>query len=158
MPEENVKFCETCGHKNEKTAKFCNGCGKSFGKQTKTIATEDGSSLAEKGSGLGLISLVSSITGFTCLPIIGFIVAIITGLLAPNPKENKYSKVGIFIGSIGLIALAMIPSLVGIIFCFVSIGDFTDDFMWVPILSVPGLIGSGIALFFFIRWMKKPAS
>ncbi|MBN1330558.1 MAG: hypothetical protein JXA54_13875 [Candidatus Heimdallarchaeota archaeon] len=158
MTEENVKFCEACGNKNDKKAKFCNSCGKSFEKQTKTATKEDNSSFADKGSGLEVVSLVSSILGFTCFPIIGLIVAIITGLLAPNPKGNKYSKAGISIGSLGLIALAMIPSLVGIIFCLVSIGNFHDDFMWVPILSVIGLIASGVALFFFIRWMKKPSS
>jgi len=153
----NVKYCESCGGKNKKTAKFCDDCGKAFDKSEKI--TEEKPSGLEEGSGLEVVSLVTSILGFTCLPVFGLIIAIITGLLSPNPKENKYAKTGITIGSLGLIVPVLIMSLVGIIFSIAEAagGSFHDDFMWMPIVSVIGLILSGIGLFFYIRWIRKPA-
>ncbi|MHA1167934.1 MAG: hypothetical protein ACTSRU_08945, partial [Candidatus Hodarchaeales archaeon] len=111
---KNAKYCETCGAKNKATAKFCDGCGKPFDKPGKT--TGDKPSRVSEGVGLEVVSLVTSILGFTCLPGIGFIIAVITGLMSPNPKENKYAKAGITIGSLGLIIPVIIGSLVGIIF------------------------------------------
>jgi hypothetical protein len=156
MAEDDVKFCESCGFKNDKSAKFCDECGKPFGK-TKA-APKDKPSELEKGEGLGIISMVSSILGIFCIPYVGFIVALITGFMTPNPKEHKYAKAGIFIGSIGLIAPVAIAGVVLLILTFVTLGEATDDLMWMPILSVIFLIASGISLFFFIRWAKKPAS
>ncbi|NHJ49639.1 MAG: hypothetical protein FK733_17750 [Asgard group archaeon] len=151
-----VKYCESCGLENDKKAKFCDDCGKPFGKTKE--APKDKPSELKEGEGLGIISLVSSILGFTCLPGIGFIVALITGFMTPNPKEHKYAKAGIFIGSIGLMAPAAIAGVVLLILTFVTLGEATDDLIWMPILSVIFLIASGISLFFFIRWAKKPVS
>ncbi len=149
---KNVKYCESCGEKNEAKAKFCDGCGKSFSKSKKT--DKDTSPSTEKGSGLEVISLVSSILGFTCLPIIGLILAIIIGSMSPNPKENKYTKAGITIGSLGLIIPGFILGVLGIIG---GAMEGTDDLVWMIILGIIALIGSGVGLFFFIKWMKKPA-
>ncbi|MHA1555377.1 MAG: hypothetical protein ACTSPM_00430 [Candidatus Heimdallarchaeota archaeon] len=149
---KNVKYCESCGEKNEAKAKFCDGCGKAFGKGKK--AAEDKTQSTEKGSGLEIISLVTSILGFTCLPGIGFIIAIVTGIMSPNPKENKYTRAGITIGSFGLIIPGFILGILGIIF---GAMEGTDDLVWMIILGIIALIGSGIGLFFFIKWMKKPA-
>ncbi len=152
----NVKYCESCGGKNKKKAKFCDDCGKPFDKSEKT--TEAKPSRLEGGSGLEVISLVTSILGFTCLPVIGLIIAIVTGLLSPNPKENKYAKTGVTIGSFGLIVPVLVMSIVGIVFSIIEAGDLHDDFMWVPILSVIGLILSGVGLFFYIKWIRIPAN
>ncbi|MFX1539130.1 MAG: hypothetical protein ACFFDI_33565 [Promethearchaeota archaeon] len=149
---KNVKYCESCGAKNKATAKFCDDCGKPFDKPEKT--TGDKPSPVSEGVGLEVVSLVTSILGFTCLPGIGFIIAVVTGLMAPNPKENKYAKAGITIGSLGLIVPILILSLIGIIFGAL---EGTDDLIWMIILGVIGLILSGVGLFFFIRWMRKPA-
>ncbi|MHA1121286.1 MAG: hypothetical protein ACTSPC_00555 [Candidatus Heimdallarchaeota archaeon] len=88
---KNAKYCETCGAKNKATAKFCDGCGKPFDKPGKT--TGDKPSRVSEGVGLEVVSLVTSILGFTCLPGIGFIIAVITGLMSPNPKESKGKQI-----------------------------------------------------------------
>jgi hypothetical protein len=149
---KSTKYCESCGAKNKAAAKFCDDCGKTFDKPEK--ATGDKPSRVSEGVGLEVVSLISSILGFTCLPVIGLIVAIITGLMSPNPKENKYAKAGITIGSLGLIVPVLILSVVGII-----IGPMadTDDLMWALYLGIIFLIISGVSLFFFIKWIRKPA-
>ncbi len=149
---KNAKYCESCGAKNKATAKFCDGCGKPFDKPEKT--TKDKPSRVSEGTGLEVISLITSILGFTCLPGIGFIIAIITGLMSPNPKENKYAKAGITIGSLGLIVPALILGLLGIIF---GAAEGTDDLIWMLIMGIIAIILAGIGLFFFIRWIRKPA-
>ncbi|MCK5184693.1 MAG: hypothetical protein KAQ95_10325, partial [Candidatus Heimdallarchaeota archaeon] len=111
---KNVKYCESCGAKNKPAAKFCDDCGKPFDKPEKTTGVKP--SRVSEGVGLEVVSLVTSILGFTCLPGIGFIIAVITGLMSPNPKDNKYAKVGIIIGSLGLIVPALILGFLGIIF------------------------------------------
>ena len=151
---KNAKYCESCGAKNKATAKFCDGCGKPFDKTEKT--TKDKPSRVSEGTGLEVVSLISSILGFTCLPGIGFIIAIITGLMSPNPKENKYAKAGITIGSLGLIVPIFILSVVGIFAG--ALGESGDDFYWAIYLGAIFLIISGVGLFFFIKWMRKPAS
>jgi len=153
---KNAKYCETCGAKNKATAKFCDGCGKPFDKPGKT--TGDKPSRVSEGVGLEVVSLVTSILGFTCLPGIGFIIAVITGLMSPNPKENKYAKAGITIGSLGLIIPVIIGSLVGIIFGIAETVDGTDDLIWALIVGIIFLIIAGVGLFFFIKWMRKPAA
>jgi len=150
---KNAKYCESCGAKNKATAKFCDGCGKPFDKPEKT--TKDKPSRVSEGTGLEVISLITSILGFTCLPGIGFIIAIITGLMSPNPKENKYAKAGITIGSLGLIVPALILGLLGIIF---GAAEGTDDLIWMLIMGIIAIILAGVGLFFFIKWMRKPAS
>lgn len=139
--------------KNKAAAKFCDDCGKPFDKPEKT--TGDKPSRVSEGVGLEVVSLVSSILGFTCFPVIGLIVAIITGLMSPNPKDNKYAKAGITIGSLGLIVPIFILSIVGI---FAGALGSTDDFYWAIYLGAIFLILSGVGLFFFIRWMRKPTS
>lgn len=150
---KNVKYCESCGAKNKTAAKFCDDCGKPFDKPEKT--TGDKPSRVSEGVGLEVVSLVSSILGFTCFPVIGLIVAIITGLMSPNPKENKYAKAGIMIGSLGLIVPIFILSIVGI---FAGALGSNDDLYWAIYVGVIFLILSGVGLFFFIRWMRKPAT
>ncbi len=149
---KSVKYCESCSGKNKASAKFCDDCGKAFDKSKKAV--QDKSPSTEKGSGLEVISLITSIFGFTCLPGIGFIIAIVTGLMSPNPKENKYTKAGITIGSFGLIIPSFILGFLGIIFGAL---EATDDLIWMLILGIIAVIGSGVGLFFFIKWMKKPA-
>ena len=150
---KNAKYCESCGAKNKATAKFCDGCGKPFDKPEKT--TKDKPSRVSEGTGLEVISLITSILGFTCLPGIGFIIAIITGLMSPNPKENKYAKAGITIGSLGLIVPALILGLLGIIF---GAAEGTDDLIWMLIMGIIAIILAGVGLFFFIKWMRKPTA
>ena len=150
---KNAKYCESCGAKNKATAKFCDGCGKPFDKPEKT--TKDKPSRVSEGTGLEVVSLISSILGFTCLPGIGFIIAIITGLMSPNPKENKYAKAGITIGSLGLIVPALILGFLGIIF---GAMEETDDLIWMLIMGIIALILVGVGLFLFIRWIRKPAT
>lgn len=150
---KNAKYCESCGAKNKATAKFCDGCGKPFDKPKKT--TKDKPSRVSEGTGLEVISLITSILGFTCLPGIGFIIAIITGLMSPNPKENKYAKAGITIGSLGLIVPALILGLLGIIF---GAAEGTDDLIWMLIMGIIAIILAGVGLFFFIKWMRKPTA
>lgn len=149
---KSTKYCDSCGGKNKAAAKFCDDCGKAFDKPKKT--TGDQPSRVSEGVGLEVVSLITSILGFTCLPGIGFIIAIITGLMSPNPKENKYAKAGITIGSLGLIVPILILSVVGII---VGPSADTDDFMWALYLGIIFLILSGVGLFFFIKWIRKPA-
>lgn len=150
---KNVKYCESCGAKNKTNAKFCDDCGKPFDKPEKT--TGDKPSRVSEGVGLEVVSLVSSILGFTCFPVIGLIVAIITGLMSPNPKENKYAKAGITIGSLGLIVPTIILSFLGIIFGAL---EGTDDLIWMLVMGIIFLILSGVGLFFFIKWMRKPTA
>ena len=149
------KYCQSCGAKNKGTAKFCDDCGKPFDKAEKTTTSKPTS--VEEGSGLGIISLVAAILGFTCLPGFGFIVAVITSLLAPNPRQNKYAKAGFHIGSLGLIVPVTIASIIGVVFSIIEGGDLHDDFMWVPILSGIGIFIAVIGLIFYIRWVRKPA-
>ncbi len=148
---KNEKYCESCGSKNDIKAKFCDDCGKPFDKPKKEEAKP---SRVSEGAGLEVVSLISSILGFTCLPIIGFVIAIVTGLMSENPKENKYAKVGIFIGSLGLILPALILGFLGIIFGAL---EETDDLIWMLIMGIIALIAAGVGLFFFIRWIRKPA-
>ncbi len=150
---KNVKYCESCGGKNKTAAKFCDDCGKPFDKPEKT--TGDKPSRVSEGVGLEVVSLVTSILGFTCLPGIGFIIAVITGLMSPNPKENKYAKAGIIIGSLGLIVPAIILGFLGIIFGAL---EGTDDLIWMLVMGIIAIILAGVGLFFFIRWMRKPAA
>ncbi|MCE7745252.1 MAG: DUF2207 domain-containing protein, partial [Candidatus Heimdallarchaeota archaeon] len=128
-------------------------CGKPFDKPGKT--TGDKPSRVSEGVGLEVVSLVTSILGFTCLPGIGFIIAVITGLMSPNPKENKYAKAGITIGSLGLIIPAIVLGFLGIIFGAL---ESTDDLIWMLIMGIIAIILAGVGLFFFIRWMRKPAA
>ena len=146
------KNCKSCGAKNKADAKFCDDCGKPFKKEKKTAGDEP--SRVSQGAGLEIISLVTSILGFTCLPIIGFVIAIITGMMSENPKANKYAKVGITIGSLGLIIPFFILGVLGIIFGSM---EQTDDLIWAIVLGVIAAIGAGVGLFFFIKWMRKPA-
>lgn len=150
---KNVKYCESCGAKNKTAAKFCDDCGKPFDKPEKT--TGDKPSRVSEGVGLEVVSLVTSILGFTCLPGIGFIIAVITGLMSPNPKENKYAKAGIIIGSLGLIVPAIILGFLGIIFGAL---EGTDDLIWMLIMGIIAIVLAGVGLFFFIRWIRKPAA
>jgi len=150
---KSTKYCDSCGGKNKASAKFCDDCGKPFDKPEKT--TGDKPSRVSEGVGLEVVSLITSILGFTCLPGIGFIIAVITGLMSPNPKENKYAKAGITIGSLGLIVPIFILSIVGI---FAGALGPNDDFYWAIYLGAIFLIISGVGLFFFIKWMRKPAS
>jgi len=150
---KSAKYCESCGAKNKTAAKFCDDCGKPFDKPEKT--TGDKPSRVSEGVGLEVVSLVTSILGFTCLPGIGFIIAVITGLMSPNPKDNKYAKVGIIIGSLGLIVPALILGFLGIVF---GAMEETDDLIWMLIMGIIALILAGVGLFFFIRWMRKPAA
>ncbi|MBK5112110.1 MAG: zinc-ribbon domain-containing protein [Candidatus Heimdallarchaeota archaeon] len=150
---KSTKYCESCGAKNKADAKFCDDCGKPFDKPEKT--TGDKPSRVSEGVGLEVVSLVTSILGFTCLPLIGFVIAIITGLMSTNPKENKYAKAGIMIGSLGLIVPFFVLGIIGIIG---GVIDGTDDLLWAIILGTIALILSGVGLFFFIRWIRKPAA
>ena len=150
---KNAKYCESCGAKNKVAAKFCDDCGKPFDKPEKT--TGDKPSRVSEGVGLEVVSLVTSILGFTCLPGIGFIIAVITGLMSPNPKDNKYAKAGIIIGSLGLIVPAIILGFLGIIFGAL---EGTDDLIWMLIMGIIAIVLAGVGLFFFIRWMRKPAA
>ncbi len=150
---KNAKYCESCGAKNKVAAKFCDDCGKPFDKPEKT--TGDKPSRVSEGVGLEVVSLITSILGFTCLPGIGFIIAVITGLMSPNPKDNKYAKAGIIIGSLGLIVPALILGFLGIIF---GAMEETDDLIWMLIMGIIALILAGVGLFFFIKWMRKPAA
>ena len=150
---KNVKYCESCGAKNKTAAKFCDDCGKAFDKPEKT--TGDKPSRVSEGVGLEVVSLITSILGFTCLPGIGFIIAVITGLMSPNPKENKYAKAGIIIGSLGLIVPAIILGFLGIIFGAL---EGTDDLIWMLIMGIIAIVLAGVGLFFFIKWMRKPSA
>ena len=150
---KNAKYCESCGGKNKADAKFCDDCGKPFDKPEKT--TGDKPSRVSEGVGLEIVSLISSILGFTCFPVIGLIVAIITGLMSPNPKENKYAKAGITIGSFRIVIPFFILSIVGIIG---GSNEGTDDLFYLIIIGAIGLILSVVGLIFFIRWMRKPAA
>jgi hypothetical protein len=149
---KNEKLCESCGTKNDVSAKFCDDCGKPFDKPKKEEEAKP--SRVSEGAGLEVVSLVSSILGFACLPLIGFVIGIITGLMSENPKENKYAKAGIMIGSLGLIVPFLILGIVGI---FAGALADTDDFLWATIIGAIAVIGAGVGLFFFIRWMRKPA-
>ncbi len=150
---KNAKYCESCGGKNKADAKFCDDCGKPFDKPEKT--TEVKPSRVSEGVGLEVVSLISSILGLTCCLGLGLVVAIITGLMAPKPKENKYAKVGITIGSLGLIVPALVLGFLGIIF---GAMEQTDDLIWMLIMGIIALILAGVGLFFFIRWIRKPAA
>jgi hypothetical protein len=154
MSGADVKYCEACGFKNDKRAKFCDECGRQFG-EIKEAPKEKPSEL-EEGSGLGVVSLIASFLGL-CTGV-GFIIAIITGLMTPNPKENKYAKIGIFIGSLGLIIPVTILSILGIMFGAFELTDGTDDLMWMLIAGIVFLNIAGASLYFFIRWARKPAS
>ncbi|MCK5047549.1 MAG: hypothetical protein KAS22_13270, partial [Candidatus Heimdallarchaeota archaeon] len=127
---------------------------KPFDKPEKTTGVKP--SRVSEGVGLEVVSLVTSILGFTCLPGIGFIIAVITGLMSPNPKDNKYAKAGIMIGSLGLIVPIFVLGIVGIIAGIAELPS--DDLIWATIVGAIGMILAGVGLFFFIRWIRKPAA
>ncbi len=151
-----VKICEFCGAENKPSAKFCNECGKTLAVSDQPAKpSQASSSKAAQGFGLEIVSLVASILGFTCLPFFGFIIALVTGFMSANPKENKYAKVGIIIGSLGLIVPVIVLGILGI---FAGATANTDDLLWMLILGIIGLLAAGVSLFFFIRWLRKPAA
>jgi len=75
--------------------------------------------------------------------------------MSPHPKENKFAKVGIIIGSLGLIVPVIVLGILGI---FAGATANTDDLLWMLILGIIGLLAAGVSLFFFIRWLRKPAA
>jgi len=151
MNKENAKYCQSCGFKNAATVKFCGECGKHLDKpesdiEKDTISTE---------KGLGIVSLVTAILGFTCLPGIGLIIAIITGYLTPNANENSYAKAGASIGVFTLATALLGCSLTALImFAIDSSGGISiPPFVW--ILIILGIILSSLGLVFHIRWLRK---
>ncbi|MHA1243793.1 MAG: zinc-ribbon domain-containing protein [Candidatus Heimdallarchaeota archaeon] len=152
-------FCQQCGEKNEASAKFCNECGKPIGK-SKTV-DKDTSAPKESGSVLGVVSLTTGILGFCCLPGIGWIIAIITGYLTPDARENSYAKAGMSIGvfSYGLSAFG--GGLCGLIFYFVDLFDESGSSSLSILFLILGLIGiltSITLMVLFIRWFRKKPS
>ncbi|MHA1556099.1 MAG: zinc-ribbon domain-containing protein [Candidatus Heimdallarchaeota archaeon] len=117
MTLTDVKYCPECGSKNSLDKNFCGSCGASFETKptpapavttaatptiTQTPTTTPETAEEKTGIALGVVSLVFSILGFSCLPIFGSIVAIITGFLTSGWKNNKFALAGIIIGFIGL--------------------------------------------------------
>ncbi|MCF2144782.1 MAG: zinc-ribbon domain-containing protein [Candidatus Heimdallarchaeota archaeon] len=95
MNASDIIICQKCGSQNPRNTKFCGECGSPLVQQEKDSVQ---ASTVEKGSALGVVSLVAAILGFTCVPIFGLIIAIITGYLTPNARENSYAKAGTSIG------------------------------------------------------------
>jgi len=151
MNKENAKYCQSCGFKNAVTTKFCSECGKQLDKPE--ISVEKGAISTEKG--LGIVSLVTAILGFTCLPGIGLIIAIITGYLTPKRSENSYAKAGASIGGFTL-ATALLGFCITMLIMLIintSEGEGFAVFYW--ILVILGLILSSLGLVFHIRWLRK---
>jgi len=100
MTLTDVKYCPECGSKNSLDKNFCGSCGASFETKpvstptpavtTATTPTTTPKTTEEKpGAALGYVSLAFSILGMCCFPILGSIVAIITGFLTAKWKDNK---------------------------------------------------------------------
>lgn len=150
MATSNVKYCQECGSKNPSDQKFCGECGFNFDKPQ--IVKEKGPSAIEKGSSLGIVSLVTAILGFTCLPGIGLIIAMITGYITPNPKENTYAKAGT---SIAVFVLATTL----LVFCIIGLASAGGFYWYIYLLIILGLVVSIGALVLQIRWLvKKPTT
>ncbi|MHA1365997.1 MAG: DUF7577 domain-containing protein [Candidatus Heimdallarchaeota archaeon] len=157
MTDLKVIYCQSCGEKNEASAKFCNECGKPFGQQGTVVEKE--SEPADSGSALGVVSLTTGILGFCCLPGIGWIIAIITGFLTPNARENSYAKAGISIGVFVLCFAAFGGSVFGLGTYFSALAN-EDVFYpaWLLIFSIIGILLVVTAMVFFIRWLRKKSS
>ena len=100
MATSDVKFCQECGSKNAVDQKFCGECGYNFDASTeiKPVKTTE----EKTGMALGIISLVLSIFGLSCFPVLGSIAAVITGFMTSDRKTNIFARAGIVIGFIGI--------------------------------------------------------
>jgi len=150
LATSDVKYCQECGSKNPVDQKFCGKCGFSFDQPK--IVTEKGPSAIEKGSGMGVISLVTAILGFTCLPGIGLIIAMITGYITPNAKENTFAKAGTSI-AVFVLATALL------VICIIGLASAGGFYWYIVLLLILGLVVSVSALVLQIRWLvKKPTT
>ncbi len=107
MALNDVKFCPECGSKNSSDKKFCGDCGASFEAAIKTAQpTQPTKTTEEKSSfSLGVVSLIASILGLSCFPLLGSFVAVITGFLTTDWKSDKFAVAGIIIGFISIAVL-----------------------------------------------------
>ena len=71
----------------------------------------------EKRSYLGITSLLLSLAGFTILPVVGSIAAILTGntaLKEPAGENDGFAKAGVFLGWLNLV-LCVILAVVAVL-------------------------------------------
>ncbi len=151
MNEATSKYCQSCGFKNLATTKFCSECGDQLDKSG-NVAKKDSIS-TEKG--LGIVSLVTAILGFTCLPGIGLIIAIIAGYLTPDAQKNSYAKAGASIGvfTLGTALFGFCLTTLIVFIMDISRGGGNAVFLW--ILAILGIIISSLGVGFHIRWLRK---
>jgi len=71
----------------------------------------------QKRSYLGITSLLLSLAGFTILPVVGSIAAILTGgaaLKEPAGQDDSFAKAGIFLGWLNLV-LCVVLTVVAVL-------------------------------------------
>jgi hypothetical protein len=117
-------YCPRCGREIEVDIRYCPYCGAAV--KTEKLAVQSTSTLA-------IASLITGIAGFTVLPVVGSILAVILGKNAikeintdDSLKGIEMAKSGIIIGWIGIIFTGVIVLLV---LAILTIGIFSTGVM-----------------------------
>lgn len=113
--------CPNCGRNSEEPTNFCPDCGASLvGEAQEPTATGEGGATAPmpppppppppptrnkpKTSGFAVASLVMGILGFTCLFLVGSVLAIIFGFIARSDiRQSKGAKSGSGLANVGIV-------------------------------------------------------
>lgn len=99
-------------------------------------------------SSLAVVSIIAGILGFTLFPLLGSIIALVTGYMARNEIQESIGSIGgdglatagIILGWIGVgmsvIGFCIAGAVIGFSFCMIPFGIMLDNSMIIPSLAV----------------------
>ena len=100
--KKKIMKCPNCNHELSGTQKFCSNCGTQLSR-TLSSHSEPGTPAMSNGQLLGVLGLVSGISGSFIFPGVFGPAAIVLGILSLNKQKNKLAWAGIVLG--GLLVL-----------------------------------------------------
>lgn len=112
-------YCSVCGELTE-SGKFCQSCGAHLGKeeikieqpiqpQPQTIVVQQPQYVVKETNTMADASLVFAILGFTCLPFIGGIIAMILGFIAlMNPYKRRQATTALVLGFMSVCVIPLV--------------------------------------------------
>jgi len=106
------------------------------------------SSYKAPNSNLAVVSIIAGILGFTLFPLMGSIIALVTGYMARNEIQESggslggdgLATAGIILGWIGVgmsvIGFCIAGVVIGLSFCMIPFGIMLDNTLIIPSLAL----------------------